>query len=377
MSIQPTGNTSIFANVVSGGIEPVFMPEYIRTVIVSEMPAEIADVCPVWSEGEWHETELFKFAKEGDEEILRGVYEGSLAGDPHTTVYKIDKNRGLTKEVLCEDYGVRFLKARGEWNAEADWACTTMNLSVEDHVSDLKGFARWIDSAISKTVNVPNDYPFEDFCNIYMDAYSTGYIKGITTYRAGTMATVLSAKEKEDATTMDEEIILDDVSLPNDADAKIKIIKEGGRKWYVTVSQLPNSHRPFAIFVKTNAREPSPQTSDAVERLLTLARTKGINPEHIENVERKIAGDNNADKVARVISLLLRHGVLIKNIVHCLDGMEDIFVGTFLFHIRKFLSQFIKDGEKIVGVSCGECGGQMAFSEGCSRCLSCGSSKCG
>ena len=101
LSQQPTGNTGILANVVSGGIEPVFMPEYIRTVIVNQLPEDMVSFTPKWYEGEWAETDVFKFAKEGDEEILRGEYNG--------TVYKIDKNRGLTKEVPCIDYGARFL----------------------------------------------------------------------------------------------------------------------------------------------------------------------------------------------------------------------------------------------------------------------------
>jgi len=371
MSVQPTGNTSIFANVVSGGIEPVFMPEYIRTVIVNTMPDEIADVCPKWFEGEWEETELFKFAKEGDEEILRGVYN---EGEYNEVVYKIDKNRGLTREVLCEDYGVRAMKARGEWDVNAEWAKTTMNLTVEEHVSDLKGFAKYVDSAISKTVNVPNDYPYDDFCKIYTDAYDTGYIKGITTYRAGTMATVLA--EKEDVHT-EEEIILDDVKLPNDADARVKVIKAEGKKWYLTmVAHDGNFNRPFALFVKTNAKEPTVQTSNAIDGLLELAVEKCIKQEHVDNVKKKISGDNNSDKICRAISLLLRHGVLIKNIVRRLDTL-DIFVGTFLFQIKKFLSQFIKDGEKVEGESCGECGGQVIYSEGCFKCQNCGSSKCG
>ncbi len=93
LSIQPTGNTSIFANVVSGGLEPVFMPEYVRTVIVSGIPGGLEGQCPKWFEGEWNETDVFKFTKEGDEQILKGTFSG--------IVYKIDKNRGLTIEVTC------------------------------------------------------------------------------------------------------------------------------------------------------------------------------------------------------------------------------------------------------------------------------------
>lgn len=372
LSIQPTGNTSIFANIVSGGLEPVFMPEYVRTVIVSEMPDHIVTVTPKWYEGEWCETDMFKFSREGDEEILKGV-------DSKGTVYKIDKNRGLTKEVLCEDYGVRALKKTNEWDPTAKWAKTTMNLSAQDHINDLKGFARWVDSAISKTVNVPNEYPLEDFKGLYLDAYKTGYIKGVTTYRAGTMTTVLSAKEEKNADPCDEEIIKEDVKLPDSAPAVMKTLRAEGKKYYVTVVyHEDNPDRPFALFVKSNHHESSTTTSDAVDQLLKLARKKKIPKKHIDNVESKILTDNNANKVARAISLLLRHGVLIKNIVTALDRVEDVFVGSFIFQIKKFLAAYIKDGDKVEDEVCPECGSaNIVYQEGCKRCLSCSNSKCG
>jgi ribonucleoside-diphosphate reductase alpha chain len=312
LSIQPTGNTSIFANVVSGGLEPVFMHEYVRTVIVNVMPDHIASVTPKWYEGEWYETEMFKFSKEGDEVILRGT-------DANGTVYKIDTNRGLTKEVLCEDFGVRFMKRIGEWDASADWAATTTSMSVQDHVSDLTGFARWVDSAMSKTVNVPNDYPFADFSDIYLDSYNSGFVKGVTTYRSGTMTTVLAAKDEKNATAMDEEIILDDVKLPDSSAATLKTLRAEGKKWYLTTTWNEQQTRPFALFVHTNSHEKGVTTSDAVEKLMELAVNKGIPQRHIDATMEKISGDTNASKIARMISLSLRHGVLIKNIVLALD----------------------------------------------------------
>ena len=371
LSIQPTGNTSILANVVSGGLEPIFMPEYIRTVIVGTMPDEIADVCPKWYEGAWHETEMFKTAFEGDEEILKGTA-------PDGTVYKIDRNRGLTKEVLCQDYGVRWLAQRGEWDPTADWAVTTLNLTVEDHVEDLKGFARYVDSAMSKTVNVPNDYKFEDFKNIYLDSFHSGVVKGVTTYRSGTMTTVLSAKEEKNADPSDEEIIIEDVKVPSQAPATVSTIKADGKKWYLTTILDESGSRPIAFFVHTNHYEKTVTTHDAVDRLLKLARDKGIPEKWVKETEAKIEGDNNPTKIARAISLNLRHGVLIKNVVAVLDHVEDVYVGTFLFQIRKFLATYIKDGEQVEGEKCLACGStNVVFSEGCKKCMSCGSSKCG
>lgn len=371
LSIQPTGNTSILANVVSGGLEPIFMPEYIRTVIVGEMPEDIASVTPKWFEGAWHETDLFKFAKEGDEQILRGVHNG--------TVYKVDRNRGLTKEVSCQDYGVRFLQERGEWDPKADWAVTTTNLNVQDHINDLTGFARWVDSAMSKTVNVPNDYSFANFQDIYLQAYKSGVVKGVTTYRAGTMTTVLAAKEEKEASQADEEIIKEDVELPDSAHATMKTLKAEGKKWYLSVVYHENNvSRPFALFVQTNAHEKNVVADEAVEILTKLARKKGIPKRHIDSVQDKIQQDNNSTKVARLLSFLLRHGVLIKNIVAALDKVESAYAGTFVFAVKKFLSSYIKDGEAVEDEKCMECGSdKVVFSEGCKKCISCGSSKCG
>lgn len=372
LSVQPTGNTSIFANVLSGGLEPVFMHEYIRTVIVNHMPPELEGKCPKWFEGEWYETDIMKAAKEGDEDILRGI------GPESGTVYKMDVNRGLTKEVLCEDYGVRHMKRLGEWDPTAHWAATTLDLSVDDHLSDLAGFTKYIDSSCSKTINIPNEYDFESFKNVYIDGYLTGTIKGITTYRSGTMTTVLSAKEEASADPSEEEIILDDVKLPESSPAEVKVLRAENKKLYVTVSMFPETQRPFALFVKSNYAETSIVADEAVTLLHDLAVTKGIPIMHIEDQMKKMKSDSNINKVARLVSLNLRHGVFIKNIVATLDKSENAIAGSFTFAIKKLLANYINDGEKVEGVTCQECGNDsVIFESGCHLCLSCGGSKCG
>ncbi len=370
LSVQPTGNTGILANMVSGGLEPIFMPEYTRTVIVGKVPENMIEITPKWYEGEWKETDTFKFAKEGDEEILKAQIDG--------VVYKIDKNRGLTKEVSCKDYGYRYLQDNGLWEEGADWTATALSgLTAEDHLSDLIGFAKYVDSAMSKTINVPNEYPFENFKNIYLTAYRSGIVKGVTTYRSGTMTAVLSSKENS-TNGYDEEVILDSVKMPTSSEASMKILRAEGRKWYLTVVWNDTKTRPHAIFVHTNHHEKTVTTSDAIERLLKLARDKKIPDNIVKDAEAKIITDPNITKLTRILSLLLRHGVLIKNIVAVLDHVDNVFVGSFLFQIKKFLSSFIKDGEKVEGEVCQECGSdKVVYQEGCKICVSCGSSKCG
>lgn len=87
-----------------------------------------------------------------------------------------------------EDYGVSHFGVRGKTAVE----CTT-----EDHLAVLLNAQRYVDSAVSKTCNVPHDYPWERFKDIYMKAWKGG-AKGCTTYRAGGMReAVLVAKPEE------------------------------------------------------------------------------------------------------------------------------------------------------------------------------------
>jgi len=175
-----------------------------------------------------------------------------------------------------------------------------------------------------------------------------------------------------------ESVIVTDVKLPSDAPARMKTLRADGKKWYMTVVYLPNTEKPYALFCSTNNKEKTAQTSDAVERLIELARFKGILEEHIAKLQEKMSADNNVNKLTRSISLLLRHNVSIVNIVSVLDQMEDIFVGSFLFQVKKFLSAYIKDGQRVEDGKCDDCGSKnVIYVEGCFQCVDCGSGHCG
>lgn len=176
----------------------------------------------------------------------------------------------------------------------------------------------------------------------------------------------------------EEKVIATDVQIPPDAPARMKVLRAEKKKWYLTVVYLPGTEEPFALFVTTNHGEAGVTTHDAVEKLTKLAREKGILEEHILATLQKIEHVPNTEKLTRMISLCLRHRILISNIVGVLDKVENVIVGTFLFQIKKFLSQYIKDGQKAEGVKCSNCGGtNIIYSEGCTVCRDCGSSKCG
>jgi ribonucleoside-diphosphate reductase alpha chain len=56
------------------------------------------------------------------------------------------------------------------------------SIPAKAHVDIQAAAQKWIDSSISKTINVPTDYDYEDFKNIYLYAYDKG-LKGCTTFR--------------------------------------------------------------------------------------------------------------------------------------------------------------------------------------------------
>lgn len=180
------------------------------------------------------------------------------------------------------------------------------------------------------------------------------------------------------AQKVEKEIIIpENVVLPDDAPARMKTLRAEGKKWYLTIVYHKETEKPFALFCHTNHNEKSAQTSDAVERLLLLARNKGISEQYVSSVEDKTHAESNTSKLTRTISLLLRHGVLISNIVAELENVEEIYVGSFLFQIKKFLSNYILDGTIAVGNNCPECDTALVYSEGCFKCPACGHSKCG
>lgn len=89
------------------------------------------------------------------------------------------------------DYGYRVLGVKGKTADE----CT-----IDEHLNVLINASKWVDSAVSKTLNVGADVSWEDFKNIYMRAWKAG-CKGCTTFRAaGKRYGVLNKVEDKEAT---------------------------------------------------------------------------------------------------------------------------------------------------------------------------------
>lgn len=388
LTAAPTGTTSILAGMVSGGCEPVFETEYVRWVIKNHRAADLlaGKQHPDWSKKEWFETSDFKIKMKNDEEVLVSS-DGNL---------EINKDHGLRQKQVCEDFGwtwtkqnrteeeIKQLKKRGVFTC-------AMDLTVDEHLKPFEIMSKYICNSLSKTINLKADYPMEEFDSLYRRLHKNG-VRGVTTYREGTMTAVLETKKEADKSAREikreqkdfydhwkehesGETITDDVQLPSEYEMTGYKLTSEGKKFYISCAFKDRSKtRPFAIFVHTNNRESEIHTYNALSHLTALARIEGIREDIIEDNAVKMAGQNNINKLARTLGLLLRHNVDVGLIVKTLDTLEDVPVSSFIFRIKKFLMKFVTELEN--GAVCPECGEKLIYREGCISCSGCSYSKC-
>lgn len=385
ISIQPTGNTSSLANVVSGGLEPIFRPEYVRTAIVAHWPDYVPTLssvdfagkrfeCTVRNDDRVAENGNWEWIKEGDDNMLRGVF---LDGDT-PVVYKYDQNRGLTRESVVMDYGVAYLKERGEFDPDADYMVDTAKLSIEDHVNTMTVIAKYVDAAMSKTINIPNDYSFEDFKGVYDRVYDSGVIKGCTTYRDGTMASVLSDVNTQPTPAGPDRIARTKApKRPKVLECDIHHLTIGGDKWLVFIGLYGSD--PYEVFAfKRNGIQISPKVTSG-----KLIKVKQRNHQArydldlgditIEDVCSHFkTGEESA--LTRMISTALRHGADMDYIYDQLMKAEGSIV-SFSKAVARAIKKYVRT---VHDTTCWECGAENAviMTEGCMKCSVCGASKC-
>jgi ribonucleoside-diphosphate reductase alpha chain len=161
-SIAPTGTISLsIANNVSNGIEPSFSHKYIRNVI----------------------------------------REGKKTKEP-VAVYSY--------ELLAYREWVDS-KAEPEGGSLPDYFVTTDHVTPSQHVDIQAAAQKWVDSSISKTVNVPTDIPYEEFKGLYLYAHEKG-LKGCTTFRFNPEAFQGVLVKETDLENTEYEFTLDDGS---------------------------------------------------------------------------------------------------------------------------------------------------------------------
>ena len=172
---------------------------------------------------------------------------------------------GSTKDYSVEDHAWRVFKQQGGDVSKLPPAfVTALDISAIDHMKMVAAVAPFIDTSISKTVNVPADYPYEDFKDLYTEAWKAG-LKGLATYRPnsvlGSVLSITPEKKEEQPQDFvfdqDRRIELD--AAPNPALASLRwpgrpSLTAGSAGWVSQVVKHPLGS--FVTFVShtTNGR---------------------------------------------------------------------------------------------------------------------------
>ena len=388
ITCAPTGNNGVFTGIQSGGVEPVYEKNFIRWVNINHKYKEMLGErsYPDIRTGEWFETDSFKFELKGDEEVLMST----------DKLFYITKIGDYKMMIECEDFGWTWVKenhTKEEISKLSDMGVfgTSSDLSVDEHIDPFIIWSAHIDNSISKTANISSDYPFEEFSGLFIKGWKAG-IRGFTTYRAGTMIAVLESKKEYEKTVKEikqeqkefidkwkgheGDKVFEEVELPDEYPSRGFVLKSENKKFYLHVAfKDKEKSKPFALFVHTNNRESDILTYSTLDMLESLAKSEGIPQQHIDKNKVKCSGQNNISKLARTISLLLRHNVNITYIVKALDNIDEIPISSFIYRIKKFLGNYIYEIEEN-GKCCPECGEKVRYTEGCISCTSCAWTKC-
>ena len=336
-SIAPTGTISLYAGNVSSGIEPVFAYAYTRKV-------------------------LQKDGSRTEEEVV--------------------------------DYAVQMWRDKFGDKALPDFFVNAQTLSPADHVKMQAAAQKWIDSSISKTINCPEDISFEEFKDVYMQAYETG-CKGCTTYRPNDVTgSVLSVSEEKSS----PEVVAKDDDEPMQPHGDVIYMSEpldrpqsleGSTyklKWpdsehaiYLTVNDIivGGRRRPFEVFINSKNMEHYAWTLALTRMISAVFRRGGDVSFVVEELKAVFDPRGGAWVQGKYIpSILAAIGGVIERHLISIGFLEG--EGKGLKSDPQAEAMVVNADSKPRGKACPSCGQfDMRMVEGCMTCASCGHSKCG
>ncbi len=166
------------------------------------------------------------------------------------------------REFAVEDHAWRLYKAQGgNTDKLPPWFVTALEISAQSHEEMVAAVAPYVDTSISKTVNVPEDYPYSEFQNLYFRAWKSG-LKGLATYRPnnvlGSVLSVEPSGKLIDKDRAPQDFRSDDYnrrihiqSLPAPVLASLRwpgrpSMTAGNPAW---TYMIENPHGAFAVFV--------------------------------------------------------------------------------------------------------------------------------
>jgi ribonucleoside-diphosphate reductase alpha chain len=344
-SIAPTGTISIFADNVSSGLEPVFSFRYTRNVLMPD---------------------------------------------------------GSRKEEEVSDYAYRlFHRLEGEATPLPDYFVDAQSLTPGDHLVMQAAVQKYVDSSISKTINLPADIAFDSFKDIYLQAYELG-CKGCTTYRPNEVTGAVLTVRKE-APTREPELPLptpaakpadvyeaggvvymtQPLSRPESLPGRTYKIKwpDGEHAMYITINDViqDGRRRPFEIFINSKNMEHYAWTVGLTRMISAVFRRGGDVSFVVEEMKAVFDPRGGAWMGGKYVpSLLAAIGDVIEHHMIDIGFMPAKESGPKEIAQRQVAN--LPTGGAVAArmAQCPKCGeASLIRVEGCDQCTSCGYSKCG
>ena len=231
---------------------------------------------------------------------------------PFSWMYKRKKREadGSTSEYAVEDHAWRLYRdLGGDVDALPDYFISALAMPAEGHIAMMEAVQPFVDTAISKTVNIPADYPYDDFKDLYLQAWRAR-LKGLATYRPNAiLGSVLETHAAEPAPvaapatpSVDPMRTVIESRPKGGLSAVAEKVEywtqEGHKTLYLIVSFLPvptgvgsgTVDRAIEFFMPVGQSGESQQWITASMRLLSLAARGGFLERALSDM-RKVAWD--------------------------------------------------------------------------------------
>lgn len=329
LSIAPTGTISLFANNVSSGCEPIFAPSYGR---------------------------------------------------------KVTQDDGTKREEIVYSYGVnQYFFVHGGTEDDEWWKdcmVTAQDLPPKAHLDIQAACQKYVDSSISKTINLPEDISFDDFKDVYAYAYDHG-CKGCTTYRPNDITgSVLEVKKKEKKPEPVQ--LADDVRFfirPESVQGITYKVKWNKTAYYLTFNYIwheeSNQNVPVEFFIVSKNPEHQAWMA-ALSRMVSAIFQRGGNiqfiPEEMKSVHDPKGGEWFQSRYFPSLVALIGH--TLDKFLKEISGAEQPSVP--LDEDVEMTPSPEEASGKSQQISCPQCFGyNVVLQNGCPTCRDCGHSKCG
>ena len=315
---------------------------------------------------------------------------------------------GSTSEYTVEDHAYRLYHALHGASRDAElpeYFVSALEMSAADHVAMMQAVQPFIDTSISKTVNIPADYPYEDFKDLYHHAWRAG-LKGLATYRPnnilGAVLQTSAPKPEEKAKEQASEALAQDPmrvviekrpagGLPAVAEKIEYWTHEGQQRLYLIVTFLPmptadgksTVERAIEFFMPVGQSGESQQWITATMRMLSLAARGGFLDRALSDM-RKVTWDRGPVRLGTYQKADGTHvprwhdsevaaiGYAIENLIaQRAQAQQDLFDADELPDVEPGISH--APAGAMAGKKCPECGAHaMIRKDGCDYCTQCG-----